>query len=275
MARRGLSRQKAALCPGKPREPLRLTGRPPLKARGLPGAHQPWGPGGGGGGGREARLAREDGHPPATRGSRAPRDQGSLSPWGLEGARCREERPRASMGATWAEAELPSCRASVGPVCGAQSRGRPWLPAGQTTHGCPLSLRAEEAKREARQVPPAACRLVVGTAFSCSVRPTGLVSRPQPHATRRTFDEAAHLSQLPSRPQRLQGLQEQARVLAWGDKEGLWRGCVWRGAWPCGLSLGLACSPGRGASHSARWGASSSAQGARTRVPTAVGPWSV
>lgn len=122
------------------------------------------------------------------------------------------------------------------------------------THGCPLSLRAEEAKREARQVPPATCRLVVGTAFSCSVRPTGLVSRPQPHATPRTFDEAAHLSQLPSRPQRLQGLREQARVLAWGDREGLWRGCVWRGAWPCGLSLGLACSPGRGASHSARWG---------------------
>ena len=244
----------------------------------IPGAHQPWGHGGGGGGGREARLAREDGHPPATRGSRAPRGPGqphSLGPRGssVQGG-AAEGQDRCHLGA---DAELPSCRASVGPGV----RGpEPWktlaacLP--DHTHSCPLSLQAEEAKREARQVPPAAWRLVVGTAFSsCSVRPTGLVSRPQPHATPRTFDEAAHLSQLPSRPQCLQGLQEQARVLAWGDREGLWRGCVRRGAWPCGPSLGLAYCPGRGASRSARWGASSSAQGARTRVPATVGPWSV
>ena len=66
-----------------------------------------------------------------------------------------------------------------------------------------------------------------GTALSsCSVHPAGLVSQPQPHMTPRTFTKAAHLSQLPGGPQRLQGLQEQAQVLAWGDRAGLWRGCV-------------------------------------------------
>lgn len=240
-----------------------------------------------GGGGREARLALRGWAPPQPRMAPAPPgDQGSLTPWGLKGAQCREERLggqyRCHPGGQYrchpgAEAELPPCRASVGPsVQGPEPRKA--LAACQPghTHGCPLGLRAEAAECEARQVPPGARRLAVGTALSsCSVRPTGLVSQPQPHVTPRTFDEAAHLSQVPSGPQRLQGLQEQARVLAWGDRAGLWRGCVWRGARPCGPSPGLACSPGLGASRSARWGASSSAQGARIRIPAPVGPWSV
>lgn len=163
-----------------------------------------------------------------------PGDQGRLTPQCLKGARCTEEQPRASTGAS--RGLRQSCRPAGPPwdlLCGAQW---PWKTLAACrpdhTHGCPPGLPAEEADREAQQAPPLPAA-GGGTALSsCSVSPAGRVSQPQPHVTPRAFAEAAHLSQLPSGPQRLQGLQEQARVLAWGDRAGLWRDCVRRGAPP-------------------------------------------
>lgn len=190
-----------------------------------------------GGAGREARLAREDGSPPQPRmapAARAPRGPGPPHSSVPQGS---SVHGGAAEGQYWcqpgAEAELSSCRAPMGPaVWGPVAVEDPGACRPDHTHGCPPGLPAEEADREAQQAPPLPAA-GGGTALSsCSERPAGRVSQPQPHVTPRAFAEAAHLSQLPSGPQRLQGLQEQARVLAWGDRAGLWRDCVRRGAPP-------------------------------------------
>lgn len=225
-------------------------------------------------GDREARLAERMGPPhshawllqPAP-----PGDQGRLSPRCLKGVRCRQEQPRASTGASWGLTQ--SCRPAGppwDPLCGAQ-----WLwkilavHRPDHTHGCPPGLPAEEADREAQQAPP----LPAGWWWH---RPLLLRASSRPCLPATTPHDPQNIHQGSSPVAAPWWTTASARSAGTGTGPGLGgQGRAVERLHAVGsASLGLACSPGSGASRSARWGASSSAQGAQTRIPATVGPWS-